>query len=143
MLEFAGFKAYFGGDTHQLVEASIAANDLAKDVDLYKASHHGSDTSSSLAFMQDLNPTLIVISNGSNGIYKHPRAVTLQAYQSLMPAPTVIQTNRCKIAAPCGNVAAGFIADPEQSGDLSQLWAWKAARRSFQGATFQSTSATA
>jgi beta-lactamase superfamily II metal-dependent hydrolase len=116
LIEFAGFKAFFGGDTHELVEAMIAANDLAKDVDLYKASHHGSDTSSSAAFLSDLNPTLIVISNGSNGIYKHPRAVTLQAYQSLTPAPTVIQTNRCKISAPCGNVPPAFIADPEQSG---------------------------
>jgi competence protein ComEC len=116
LIEFAGFKAYFGGDTHELVEAVIGANDLAKDVDLYKSSHHGSDTSSSAAFIRDLNPTLIVISNGSNSTYKHPRAATLQAYLALSPVPTVIQTNRCKISSPCGNVAPTFIADPEQSG---------------------------
>jgi len=116
LIEFAGFKAYFRGDTHELVEAVIEANDLAKDVDLYKSSHHGSDTSSSAAFIRDLNPTLIVISNGSNSTYKHPRAATLQAYQALSPVPTVIQTNRCKISSPCGNVASAFIADPEQSG---------------------------
>ena len=116
LIEFAGFKAYFGGDTHEQVEAVIAAEDLVKDVDLYKASHHGSDTSSSLAFMQDLTPTLIVISNGSNGSYHHPRKSTLDIYRGLTPAPVILQTNRCKLGPPCDNVAAQFIADPEMSG---------------------------
>jgi competence protein ComEC len=116
LLTFAGFKAFFGGDTHLPTEVKIAALDLVTDVDLYKSDHHGSDTSSSLALMDDLQPSLIVISNGSNGTYKHPRLSTLQRYTTLLSAPVVLQTNKCKKSAPCGNVPDAFIADP-QSGD--------------------------
>jgi beta-lactamase superfamily II metal-dependent hydrolase len=116
LIEFAGFKAFFGGDTHELVEHVLEAEDLVKDVDLFKASHHGSDTSSSAAFMRDLNPSLIVISNGSNASYHHPRKSTLATYAGLTPAPVVLQTNRCNLSSPCGNVPAEFIADPRSSG---------------------------
>lgn len=110
LIEFAGFKAFFGGDTHGPVERVIEAEDLVKDVDLLKASHHGSDTSSSEAFMRDLNPSLIVISNGSHGSYHHPRESTLATYAGLTPAPVVLQTNRCNLSSPCGNVSPEFIA---------------------------------
>lgn len=121
LIEFAGFKAYFGGDTHALVENIIDTGDLVMDVDLYKSSHHGSETSSSQGFMHDLNPTLIVISNGSNAIYHHPRQLTLDTYRGLTPSPVVLQTNRCKVGLPCGNVEAGFIADPELSGTTGTI----------------------
>lgn len=116
LLEFAGFKAFFGGDTHEPVEAVIAGLDLVKDIDLYKASHHGSDTSSSSPFMTDANPSLVVISNGSNRSYHHPREQTLHTYEALASAPIVLQTNRCKLDSPCGNVEDDFIADREISG---------------------------
>lgn len=111
LLEFRGFKAYFGGDSHEPTESRIAAGDLATNVDLYKASHHGSDTSSSPAFLLDLRPSLVVISNGSNGTYKHPRQSTLTAFAGLTTPPVVLQTNKCKKPSPCGNVADEFVAD--------------------------------
>jgi beta-lactamase superfamily II metal-dependent hydrolase len=116
LVEFAGFKAFFGGDTHALVENIIASGDLVTNVDLYKSNHHGSETSSSAAFMSDLKPTVIVISNGSHGSYHHPRQATLDTYNGLTPAPVVLQTNRCKLGSPCGNVGPAMIADPEMSG---------------------------
>lgn len=66
--------------------------------------------------MSDLKPTLIVISNGSHGSCHHPRQATLDTYSGLTPAPVVLQTNRCKLASPCGNVGPALIADPEMSG---------------------------
>jgi beta-lactamase superfamily II metal-dependent hydrolase len=111
LIEFAGFKAFFGGDTHELVEHVIEAEHLVTDVDLFKANHHGSDTSSSLAFMRALNPSVIVISNGSNGSYRHPRRSTLETYAGLIPPPVVLQTNQCHLSSPCGNVLPEFIAD--------------------------------
>jgi hypothetical protein len=38
------------------------------NVDIYKAGHHGSHSSSSTAFMSDLHPSVIIISNASDGI---------------------------------------------------------------------------
>jgi beta-lactamase superfamily II metal-dependent hydrolase len=115
LVTFAGFKAFFGGDTHLPTEVKIAALDLVTDVDLYKSDHHGSDTSSSQALMDDLQPSLIVISNGSNGTYRHPRLSTLQRYTTLLSAPVILQTNKCKKSAPCGNMPDAFIADPQSS----------------------------
>lgn len=83
------------------------------DVDYYKGDHHGSHTSSSAAFMNDLRPTVIVLSNGSDGLYKHPRQVSLQRYGSLVPPTTVFQVNKCFHPAPCTNVPDAQIADPE------------------------------
>jgi beta-lactamase superfamily II metal-dependent hydrolase len=43
---------------------------------------HGSHSSSSGDFMRDLEPTVVVVSNGSVDKYKHPKAVTLKTYAS-------------------------------------------------------------
>jgi hypothetical protein len=40
LIQFAGFKAFFGGDLEASTEAEIAARDLVMDVDLCKADHH-------------------------------------------------------------------------------------------------------
>src|SRR5687768_1930230 len=51
LITFDGFRAYFGGDTEAPTEGKIAEHDLTLNVDFYKASHHGSHSSSSQAFM--------------------------------------------------------------------------------------------
>ena len=113
LINFQGFRAFFGGDTEGPTEAKIAARDLVLDVDLYKSSHHGSDTSSTSAFMIDLRPSVVVISNGSHGGHKHPRQIPLNTYAGLHGPPAVFQTNKCFASAPCGNVPDAQIADPE------------------------------
>lgn len=115
LINFRGFKAFFGGDIHAHAEGKIAQRDLVMDVDYYKGDHHGSHTSSSGAFMTDLRPAVVVLSNGNDGTYKHPRLVSLQTYAALMPAPTVFQVNKCFRPAPCGNVPDAQIADPQTS----------------------------
>ena len=113
LLTFAGFKAFFGGDTHKPTEAKIAARDLVMNVDLFKANHHGSHTSSLATFMTDLLPSVVVISNGSHLTFKHPRQDTLNTYRSLSPAPAIFQTNKCLHPLPCDNEPVASIADPE------------------------------
>ena len=115
LITFAGFTAFFGGDIEAPTEAKIAAFDAVMNVDLYKANHHGSHSSSSPAFMNDLRPAVVVISNGSHGGHKHPRQVTLNTYTAMMPTPAVFQTNRCLQLAPCANVPNAQIADPDSS----------------------------
>jgi competence protein ComEC len=100
LINFRGFKAFYGGDIEALTEAKIAALDLVMDVDLYKANHHGSHSSSSSPFMNDLRPSVVVISNGSHGGHKHPRQVSLNTYAALVNPPAVFQTNRCPPPGP-------------------------------------------
>jgi beta-lactamase superfamily II metal-dependent hydrolase len=89
LITFRGFRYFVGGDIETFTEEKIAQRDLVKDVDLYEANHHGSHTSSSPALMGDLNPTVVVISNGSVSRYKHPRATTLKTYAKV-PGPPVV-----------------------------------------------------
>jgi hypothetical protein len=68
--------------------------------------------------MKDLIPTIVIISNGNNNSYYHPRQVTLDTYNSLSPQPVVFQTNKYLGTKPeAGNVPDDFIADLDAIGD--------------------------
>ena len=84
------------------------------DLDVYQANHHGAENGSLQAFLQDMSPTVIVISNGSNRTYDHPRQSTLNRMQGLSPAPRIFQLNKYLGGdAQGGNVPDAFIADPQ------------------------------
>lgn len=115
LIEYGNFRYFIGGDIEVATETKIAERDHVTDVDVYQANHHGSHTSSSLPFMLDMNPRVIVISNGNNGRYKHPRKITLKTYEELLPAPSVFQTNKYLKGGLGGNVSDEFIGDLEAS----------------------------
>ena len=113
LVQFGDFRYFVGGDIELTTEGKIAARDLVLDVDLYQANHHGSHTSSSLAFIQDMVPTVVIISNGNNATYEHPRQHTLNQLATLDPQPTVFQTNKYLKGGAGGNVPDVRIADPQ------------------------------
>lgn len=116
LVQFGDFRYFVGGDIEHTTEEKIALGDLVLDVDVYQANHHGSHTSSSLAFVEDLEPTVVVISNGNHGGFKHPRQHTLNTLAGLETSPTVFQTNKYLKGGAGGNVADAFIADLEPAG---------------------------
>lgn len=131
LIRFGEFRYFIGGDIEAATERKIADHDLALDVDVYAANHHGSDTSSDPAFIADLAPMVIIISNGNNATYKHPRQATLDALASLPNAPAVFQTNKYLKGGSGGNVADAFIADPEttdRTAPLRSLWTMRPER---------------
>ena len=114
LITFGDFRYFIGGDIETPTETKIAARDLVMDVDMYEADHHGADNGSSAAFLSDLRPTVIVISNGSNATYEHPRQTTLNRMAALSPRPAVFQTNKyLRTGDAGGNVADSLIADLE------------------------------
>jgi competence protein ComEC len=118
LITFGGFRYWIGGDTEDPTEAKIAARDLVRDVDVYVADHHGADNGSSADFLADLRPSVVIISNGSNKAFRHPRASTLARLRSLTPPPTIFQLNQyLGTGDDGGNVAAEFIADPQTVDD--------------------------
>ena len=125
LVQYGRFRFFVGGDMHAKTEKKIADRDLVLDVDVYKANHHGSHTSSSVDFMNDLKPSVVVISNGDRADYQHPRQVTLDTYASLDPRPSVFQTNKYFKGGLGGNVPDDFIADlassASQSGTIAIL----------------------
>jgi len=71
------------GDLEAIVEKELLRTDLSYTVDIYKASHHGSKTSSSLEFMKRLRPKTVVIQVGENNKFKHPSPETLKTFKEL------------------------------------------------------------
>lgn len=70
-------KVLFMGDAS--VEAEEALLQRYKlTVDVLKVAHHGSDTSSSLSFLHELQPQLALISAGRNNRYHHPSTAVMQ-----------------------------------------------------------------
>ena len=72
------------GDAEAEVEAWLLANTDAAllDVDLLKAGHHGSDTSTGADFLAATTPTYVAISCGRGNTYNHPVQSVLDAVAS-------------------------------------------------------------
>lgn len=71
-LTHGNISALFMADAGVLVEEEIMDGYDNLKSDLIKIGHHGSSYSSSLEFLEFINPKYAVISVGKNNIYKHP-----------------------------------------------------------------------
>lgn len=72
---FGGFSYLFTGDAETKVEEAILNKNI--NIDVLKVGHHGSDTSSSEAFLKKVSPSYAIISVGKDNSYKHPSSVTI------------------------------------------------------------------
>lgn len=70
----------FMGDAEVLSEEEIT-NDVQADV--IKVGHHGSDSSSSIEFLNKVKPKYAIISVGANNQYDHPYDSILSRYESI------------------------------------------------------------
>lgn len=78
-LEYDGTSYLFTGDAEK-------GNEQARSwpqTDVLKSGHHGSSTSSSQNFLNQIKPSLIVISCGKNNDYGHPHDETMERYEAL------------------------------------------------------------
>lgn len=72
------FSMLLTGDLGKEGEAEILKTGTTVDCDVLKAGHHGSDTSSSEAWLTAASPALTLISCGEDNSYGHPHAGTLE-----------------------------------------------------------------
>lgn len=70
------------GDAEKAAEADLCSRGLTLKADVLKLSHHGSSTSSSQQFMDQVNPEYGVISCGKNNDYGHPHKETMELLES-------------------------------------------------------------
>ena len=75
--EFNNFKFLFMGDASITTEKEIMDKYNLPDIDVLKIGHHGSKTSSSKEFIDEINPKYSIISVGKNNRYGHPNKETL------------------------------------------------------------------
>ena len=75
--ELNGYKFIFMGDASSTTEKEIMSIYNLPDIDVLKVGHHGSRTSSSIEFINEINPKYSIISVGKNNRYGHPNKETL------------------------------------------------------------------
>jgi competence protein ComEC len=75
---YGNFSALLTGDMEERSEARLVSkNATILDADILKAGHHGSRTSSSLAFLNAVTPEVVIISLGAGNTYGHPHQEAL------------------------------------------------------------------
>ena len=75
--ELYGYKFLFMGDASVTTEKEILSKYNLPDIDVLKVGHHGSKTSSSKEFTNEINPKYSIISVGKNNRYGHPNKEVL------------------------------------------------------------------
>ncbi|MGO2939203.1 MAG: ComEC/Rec2 family competence protein [Pseudolactococcus laudensis] len=71
----------FTGDLEEPGERELLAHYPTLAVDVLKAGHHGSKTSSSEPFVKAINPSIALISCGLDNRYGHPSTETLMTFR--------------------------------------------------------------
>ncbi len=80
LLQVGEKKMLFTGDAESDIEAQLGA---IGHIDVLKVGHHGSDTSSSLDFLEMLQPKIAVISVSADNHYGHPTPFTIGRLESV------------------------------------------------------------
>ena len=75
--ELNGYKFMYMGDASNTTEHEILNEYNLPDIDVLKVGHHGSKTSSSKEFINEINPKYSIISVGKNNRYGHPNKEAL------------------------------------------------------------------
>ena len=75
--ELNGYKFLFMGDAGVEKEKDILDKYNISNIDVLKVGHHGSKTSSSESFINEINPRYSIISVGKNNRYGHPNKEVL------------------------------------------------------------------
>jgi competence protein ComEC len=80
-MDYNDISFLFTGDAETKAETEMRTNDnLNLDVDVLKASLHGSGTSSTAQFVYKAGPRYVVISVGANNSYGHPDNIVLNRF---------------------------------------------------------------
>lgn len=82
------------GDAEALSESEMLSAGFNLDSDVLKVGHHGSDSSSSLEFLNAVSPKYAVISCGEGNDYGHPHSETLEKFEKLEGTEKVFRTDR-------------------------------------------------
>ncbi|MGZ9705931.1 DNA internalization-related competence protein ComEC/Rec2 [Pseudomonas sp. GNP013] len=78
-----GERLLLTGDIDRAAERALLDSPLALRTDWLQAPHHGSRSSSSRPFVQQLEPTSVLISRGRGNAFGHPHAQVLERYRAV------------------------------------------------------------
>ncbi|MBK7179698.1 MAG: DNA internalization-related competence protein ComEC/Rec2 [Chloroflexi bacterium] len=82
-LVYGDFSLLLTGDADEAAEEVMLANGRAISSLVLKAGHHGSDTSSSVPFLEAVRPQILIISVGADNKFGHPHPDVLERAQAM------------------------------------------------------------
>jgi competence protein ComEC len=77
-LTYGRHRVLLTGDAEKPVESELAASGMLRPVTLLKVGHHGSKTSSSEEFLDELKPQFALISDGYRNQFHHPHPSVIE-----------------------------------------------------------------
>jgi competence protein ComEC len=77
-ISYGKHRVLLTGDAEQPAESELLASGLLRPVTLLKVGHHGSKTSSSEEFLEQLKPQFAIISDGYRNQFHHPHPSVLE-----------------------------------------------------------------
>ncbi|MBI4299077.1 MAG: DNA internalization-related competence protein ComEC/Rec2 [Chloroflexi bacterium] len=82
------------GDIQSEVEGMLVSQNMPLRSTVLKVAHHGSRGSSSPGFLKAVNPSIAVISLGTDNRFGHPHAEALEALHQILPEEMIFYTNK-------------------------------------------------
>jgi len=83
MAHYKGIRILLTGDLELDAEERLVNSGVDLKADIYKAGHHGSNTSSSIEFMRRVMPEIVVIQVGLDNKFGHPREEVLKTFDKI------------------------------------------------------------
>ena len=80
---YCGTDVLFMADASTEIEALLLKSSVDLSAEILKAGHHGSNTSTSLAFLQKVKPESVTLSYGADNSYGHPHKEVLTNIKSV------------------------------------------------------------
>lgn len=71
------------GDAEELAEKEMINAGYDISADIFKAGHHGSDTSNTRGFLNKVNPKYVLISCKLGNTYGHPKKSTMKLFEEM------------------------------------------------------------
>lgn len=81
LMSYGDIDLMFTGDAEKGAESAMVRSDMTLDADILQLGHHGSRTSSTLEFIQAVNPEVAIYSAGVDNQYDHPSAEVVERIQ--------------------------------------------------------------
>ena len=83
LFESGELSVLLSGDGEKPVEQAALEAGVVPQADVFKAAHHGSDTSNTMEFLQAIRPRYVAISCGLGNSYGHPHAEPMERFEQV------------------------------------------------------------
>lgn len=85
-LVYEDFTVLLTGDAEEEAEMQMISSGLPLQSVVFKAGHHGSRTSSTMPFLEQIQPQIVIISSGADNRFGHPHPEVLERLAALQTA---------------------------------------------------------